>query len=163
MTPPSFHHLVGEYLNARRGLGFGLEAQERFLRDFARHAERIGHSGPVTIELAVQWAGSSSRSSNPAQAARRLAIVRQFAEYRALIDPATEVPPVGLLGPVPRRRSTPHIYTEAEIAALLEQARCLRPRGGLRPATYGVFFALLASTGLRVESTTGAVAVGGWG
>ena len=25
MTPPSFHHLVDEYLNARRGLGFGLE------------------------------------------------------------------------------------------------------------------------------------------
>ena len=65
MTPPSFHHLVDEYLNARRGLGFGLETQEGFLRDFARHAERIGHSGPVTIELAVQWALSSSRSSNP--------------------------------------------------------------------------------------------------
>ena len=44
MTPPSLHHLVDEYLHARRGLGFGLEAQEGFLRDFARHAERIGHS-----------------------------------------------------------------------------------------------------------------------
>ena len=151
MTPPSFHHLVDEYLNARRGLGFGLETDEGFLRDFARHAERSGHSGPVTIELAVQWARSSSRSSNPVQAARRLAIVRQFAQYRALIDPATEVPPIGFLGPIPRRRSTPHIYTEAEIAALLEQARCLRPRDGLRPATYGAFFALLASTGLRLS------------
>ena len=151
MTPPSFHHLVDEYLNARRGLGFGLETQEGFLRDFARHAERIGHRGPVTIELAVQWARSSSRSSKPVQAARRLAIVRQFARYRALIDPATEVPPVGLLGSIPRRRSTPHIYTEAEIAALLQQAHCLRPRGGLRPATYVAFFALLASTGLRLS------------
>ena len=151
MTPPSnFHHLVDEYLNARRGLGFGLETDEGFLRDFARHAERIGHNGPVTIELAVRWA-LASRSTNPVQAARRLAIVRQFAQYRALVDPATEVPPVGFLGPIPRRRSTPHIYTEAEIAALLEQARCLRPRDGLRPATYGAFFALLASTGLRLS------------
>ena len=89
MTPPSFHHLVDEYLNARRGLGFGLETQEGFLRDFARHAERIGHSGPVTIELAVQWALSSSRSSNPVQAARRLSIVRQFARYRALCSAST--------------------------------------------------------------------------
>ena len=151
MTPPSFHHLVDEYLKARRGLGFGLKKQEGLLRDFARHAERIGHSGPVTIELAVQWARSSSRSSNPAQAARRLAIVREFARYRALIDPATEVPPAGLLGRIPTRRSTPHIYTEAEIAALLHQASCLRPRGGLRPATYVAFFALLASTGLRLS------------
>lgn len=151
MTPPSFHHLVDEYLAARRGLGFGLETDEGVLRDFARHAERIGHSGPVTIELAVQWARSSSRSRKPVQAARRLAIVRQFARYRALVDPATEVPPVGLLGPILRRRSTPHIYTEAEIAALLQQARRLRPRGGLRPATYVTFFALLASTGLRLS------------
>ena len=98
MTPPSFHHLVDEYLAARRGLGFGLETDEWFLRDFASRADRIGHSGPVTIELAVQWARSSSRSSNPAQAARRLAVVRQFARYRARFDPATEVPPVGVFG-----------------------------------------------------------------
>jgi len=149
MTPPSFHHLVDEYLTARRGLGFGLETDEWFLRDFASHAERIGHSGPVTIELAVRWA-RSSRSSHPAQAARRLAIVRQFARYRALFDPATEVPPAGHLGSV-RRRSTPHIYTEAEMAALLHQARCLLPRRGLRPATYVAYFALLASTGLRLS------------
>ena len=150
MTPPSFHRLVDEYLNARRGLGFRLETQEGYLRDFARHAERIGHSGPVTIELAVRWA-LSSRSANPAQAARRLTIVRQFARYRALVDPATEVPPVGLLGPDSRRRSTPHIYTDAEIAALLQQARCLLPRHGLLPATYVAYFALLASTGLRLS------------
>ena len=151
MTPPSFHHLVDEYLTARRGLGFGLETDEWFLRAFASHADRVGHSGSVTIELAVQWARSSSRSSNPAQAARRLAIVRQFARYRALVDPATEVPPVGLLGRIPARRSTPHIYTEAEMAALLQQAHCLLPRGGLRPATYVAYFALLASTGLRLS------------
>ena len=65
MTPPSFHHLVDEYLNARRGLGFDLETDEWFLRAFVSHADRAGHSGSVTIELAVQWARSSSRSSNP--------------------------------------------------------------------------------------------------
>ena len=149
MTPPSFHRLVGEYLTARRGLGFDLETAEGYLRNFASHADRIGHSGPVTIELAVQWA-RSSRSTNPAQAARRLAVVRQFARYRALFDPATEVPPAGLLGRIPRR-STPHIYTEAEMAALLQQASCLLPRHGLRPVTYVAYFALLASTGLRLS------------
>ena len=149
MTPPSFHPLVDEYLTARRGLGFNLETAEGLLRDFASHADRIGHSGPMTIELAVQWA-RSSRSSNPAQAVRRLAVVRQFARYRALFDPATEVPPVALLGRNPRR-STPHIYTEAEMAALLQQASCLLPRHGLRPATYVAYFALLASTGLRLS------------
>ena len=102
MTPPSFHRLVDDYLRVRRGLGFDLEWTEWKLRDFATYADRIGHSGAVTIELAVEWA-QSSRSSNPAQAVRRLAAMRQFARHRALFDPATEVPPVGLLGRIPRR------------------------------------------------------------
>ena len=89
-------------------------------------------------------------SSNPAQAVRRLAAVRQFARHRALLDPATEVPPVGLLGRIPRR-PPPHIYTEAEGAALLQQASRLRPEHGLRPATYVAYFALLVSTGLRLS------------
>ena len=149
-TSPSFVDLVDEYLAYRRGLGFALESPRWLLRDFARHADRIGHRGAVTIDLAVQWA-LSSRSSDPAQAARRLSVVRQFARHRAVIDPATEIPPVGLLGHVPRRRGQPHIYSKAEIAALLQQARLLLPRRGLRPRTYIAFFSLLASTGLRLS------------
>ena len=149
MTPPSFHPLVDDYLIARRGLGFGLESPEWLLRDFASHADRIGHSGPLTIELMVQWA-QASQSSNPAQAVRRLAVVRQLARYRALFDPATEVPPVGLLGRI-SRRPPPHIYTDAEVVALLQQASRLLPRQGLRPATYVVYFALLVATGLRLS------------
>ena len=149
MTPPSFHRLVDEYLTVRRSLGFDLETPEWQLRDFASYADRIGHSEPLTIELAVEWA-QSSRSSNPAQAVRRLAAVRQFARHRALFDPATEVPPVGLLGRI-SRRPPPHIYADAEVAALLQHASRLLPQQGLRPATYVAYFSLLVSTGLRLS------------
>ena len=149
MTAPSFLPLVEEYLGYRRGLGFALETPAWLLRDFARYADRSGHRGPLTIELATDWA-CSSRSSDPAQPARRLAAVRQFARYRALLDPGTEVPPAGLLGRVPHRRQA-HIYSDAELAALLEQASLLLPRQGLRPRTYVAFFSLLAATGLRVS------------
>ncbi len=50
MTPPSFHRLVDEYLSVRRGLGFDLETPEWQLRNFASYTDRIGHSGPLTIE-----------------------------------------------------------------------------------------------------------------
>ena len=60
MTPPSFHRLVDDYLRVRRGLGFDLESTEWKLRDFATYADRIGHSGAVTIELAVEWAQSNA-------------------------------------------------------------------------------------------------------
>jgi integrase len=149
MTSASFIHLVDEYLAFRRGLGFALETPRWMLLDFARHADRIGHQGPVTIDLAVQWA-RSSRSSDPAQAVRRLSAVRQFARHRAAFDSATEIPPLGLLGRVPRRKQ-PHIYSDEEVAALLRQASLLLPRGGLRPRTYVALFSLLASTGLRLS------------
>lgn len=149
MSPASFLPLVEEYLAVRRGLGFALETPAWLLRDFARYADAVGHQGPLTTELAVRWA-LCSRSSDPAQAVRRLSAVRQFARYRALLDPATEVPPPGLLGRLPRRKQ-PHIYSDAELAALLYQASLLRPRRGLRPRTYVAFFSLLACTGLRLS------------
>jgi integrase len=149
MTSTRWLALGEEYLSVRRGLGFALEQPSYLLRDFARYADTIGHHGPLTTELVVRWA-QASRSSDPAQAIRRLGAVRQFARYRALLDPATEVPPPGLLGRLPGR-AQPHIYSDAEVAALLKQASLLLPRRGLRPRTYVTFFSLLACTGLRLS------------
>ena len=67
-----------------------------------------------------------------------------------LIDPATEVPPVGFLSRIPRRKS-PHIYSDDEIHALLRQAGQLLPHGGLSPVTYVAFLSLIFSTGLRMS------------
>ncbi len=148
MTPPSFLDQVEDYLAFRRGLGFELKSPGQQLLEFARYADRIGHDGHVTTDLAVQWALATS-SSDPAAPARRLSTVRRFARYRAVFDPATEVPPAGLLGQRPRRKQ-PHIYSDAEVSSLLKQASLLWPRGGLRPQTYVAFFSLLLSTGLRL-------------
>ncbi len=148
MTPPSFLDQVEDYLSFRRGMGFELKSSGLLLLNFARYADRIGRNGHVTNELAVQWALATS-SSDPAAPTRRLSAVRRFAQYRAVLDPATEVPPAGLLGHRPRRKQ-PHIYSAAEIALLLRQASLLWPRGGLRPKTYVAFFSLLFSTGLRL-------------
>jgi len=149
MTGSSVHAWVEEYLAYRRSLGFALKSPAWQLRDFARYAEHVGHQGPLTVDLATRWA-LRSRSADPAQAARRLGIIRSFARHRALFDSATEVPPMGLLGRVPRRQQ-PHIYSDAEIAALLREASRLRPRGGLSATTHATFFSLLVSTGLRLS------------
>jgi integrase len=149
MTDSSLHAQVEEYLSLRRGLGFDLGSAACHLRSFARYAEQVGHRGPITAELATRWA-LRSRSGEPAQAVRRLAFIRVFARHQALIDPATEIPPVDLLGRAPRRKQ-PHIYSDAEIRSLLQQASRMRPRGGLCPKTYVAFFALLLSTGLRLS------------
>lgn len=141
--------LVEDYLRTRRSLGFEMRTEGPELIRFARFAERTGHRGPLTTDLAVRWAQLPT-SASPMYWARRLDIVRRFAKYRVLFDLRTQVPPPGLLGPS-YRRPTPHIYSSLEIAALLEEAAKLGPVGGLRPWTYVTVFGLLASTGIRIS------------
>ncbi|MGH9278298.1 MAG: tyrosine-type recombinase/integrase [Acidimicrobiales bacterium] len=139
--------MTDEYLAVRRRLGFRLDKPAALLADFARYVDRIGQQGPITSDLAMGWVLSSG-SGRSARAAR-LAAVRGFARHLAALEPATEIPPAGVLGPV-QRRQQPHIYSDDETAALLAQAKLLMPRSGLCPRTYVALFSLLASTGLRV-------------
>ena len=143
---PTMLALVQEYLAFRRTLGFALGTAGQELLLFARYADRTGHRGPVTTELAVRWAQLPTQAT-PAYWAWRLQAVRLFAQHQAVEDPRTEVPPPGLLGPT-FRRAQPHIYSTDEVAALLRAARTLRRR--TRPHTCLALFGLLASTGLRV-------------
>lgn len=146
---PAMVVLAQEYLAARRQLGFVLKVEGAELLRFARFADHIGHSGPVTTELAVRWA-KLPLAAKPLYWARRLDLVRRFARALASTVPGTEVPPEGLLGPS-CRRPPPHIYTQAEISSLLGAASQLGPTGGLRPHTYVTLFGLLACTGLRIS------------
>ena len=140
---------VEQYLALRRRLGFDLRSEGSQLLGFARFADANGHRGPLTLDLAVRWARSSERAK-PMTWACRLRVLRPFARYRLQFDPATEVPPLHLLGPA-HPRLAPHVYTAQEIVSLLEAANALSPKDGLRPLTYQTLFGLIAATGLRVS------------
>ncbi len=148
-APLTMRDAVEEYLSVRRKLGFALAIEGQELGRFARFAEKAGQTEPITTELAVQWATLPSGASRLYHA-RRLDVVRRLARYRAVFEPLTEIPPEGLLGPSYRRRE-PHIYSDDEIAELLEMTTRLGPLGGLRPHTYSTLFGLLACTGLRIS------------
>jgi integrase len=149
MSSPTMAALVEQYLVHRRSLGFALRIDGPQLLSFARFADESGHSGPLTTELVVRWATQPSPRTRLFPA-RRLDTVRPFARYRAAFELATEVPPRGLLGPA-RRRPVHHLYTSAELAALIAAAGELGPNKELRPATYATLFGLLAASGLRVS------------
>ncbi len=148
-TQSSIVVLAEEYLALRRRLGYLLKVEGAELLRFARYADRSGHSGPITIELAVRWA-KLPEQADPLYWARRLDIVRRFAKARVVADPETEIPPNGLLGPS-YRRPQPYIYSRDEITALLDVASKLGPPGGLRPHTYVTLFGLLVCTGMRIS------------
>lgn len=140
---------VQDYLKFRRSCGYQLEAPGKELILFARYAALVGHKGPLTTELVVRWA-KLPQDADPRYWATRYDIVRRFAEYRFLFDPATEIPPKGLLGPS-KRRLSPHIYSDGEITAFLQAVSQLAPTDGLHPRTYVALFGLLVSTGMRIS------------
>src|SRR4030042_2752669 len=145
----TFLEAAENYLNYRRKMGFAIRIEGQELLRFAKYADSISHKEHITVELAIQWAKLPQKCSS-IYWARRLDIVRRFAKYLKTIDAGTEVPPEGICGPSYCRK-TPHIYTEEQIASLLNAARALTPLNGLRPNTYATLFGLLASTGIRIS------------
>lgn len=139
---------VKEYLTLRRELGYRLRLPEAQLNEFVSSLEEDGVD-VITTDQAVRWA-TRNPDVQPGQWAARLCAVRQFAKYRSGSDPRTEVPPVGLL-PHRYARTAPYIYSLEEIRELLQAARELAPRDGLRGWTYATLFGLLAVTGLRIS------------
>jgi integrase len=100
----------------------------------------------ITTDAAVAWARLPVQAK-PAWWRRRLSVVASFARHLHTLEPANEVPPAGLLR-YWRRRTPPHLYSDAEIDALLQAA------GGfpnpLRAGTYRTVIGLLTVTGLRI-------------
>lgn len=143
MTP--LRQALDDYLTMRRGLGYKLERAEKLLAQFLAYLDEVGADN-VTVEDALAWARLPA-SADPSWWSQRLSVVRGFAAYLHTLDPAAEVPAAELL-PWRRRRATPYLYTDAEIAALI--AACASLRFPLRVATYGTLLGLLAITGLRV-------------
>jgi integrase/recombinase XerD len=134
---------IGDYLAVRRALGYKLEDHGWLLADFASFLEAAG-ARTVTTRLALDWA-TLPQDALPSWHAARLRVVRGFARHLQALDPATEVPPAGLL-PGRTRRAVPYLYSDAEVAALMAATACLRP--ALHAATHETLIGLLSATGM---------------
>jgi integrase len=139
---------IEEYLAVRRALGFKMLAVGRFLRDFVHFAELEG-APRITTELAVRWA-THRKTCQPPQWANRLCALRLFAEYWKAVDPKTEVPPRGLL-PHRYKRKPPYIYSDEEVARLVQLMKEIESPMQLDGLTYSTLTGLLAVTGMRVN------------
>lgn len=148
-APAPWKARVAAYLAHRRAHGFELAFADGQLQAFARFADVQGPAPHLIVALAAAWA-RTARRPHPLTWARRIEVLRGFAQYWRRWDPATEIPPRNLFGPA-HRRLVPHIFTEAELIALLQATATLTPRGGLRPATCRCVFGLLAASGLRIS------------
>jgi integrase len=140
---------IDYYLALRRQLGFCLEREGAQLLGLANYAQETQHVGPLTVDLMVRWAQSSTKAGAHQQA-RRLGIARRFAQFWAAFAPETEVPSAGQLGPSNSVRRA-HIYSHEQVSDLLNAAGQLRGCPAWRGLTYQTLFGLLACTGLRIS------------
>lgn len=131
-----------EYLAVRRALGYQLAETERQLNAFVAHLDENGID-IVTVDAAVAWATATPRGG---PGFRRLTMVRGFARYLQALDPIHQVPPTGML-PARAARRVPHLYSGADIAALMAAASELDPPGWA--ATVHTMIGLFWATGMR--------------
>jgi DNA polymerase-2 len=117
------------------------------LHRFVDFAEEQGASF-ITRDLSLRFALASPHGQ-PALCAKRLQIVRTFAEHQAGVDARTEVPPRGLLPDGYIRRS-PYVYSDNDIRKLIEGALRLGSRRGLRATTFATLLGLLVVSGMRI-------------
>jgi integrase/recombinase XerD len=143
-----FEKALNDYLRIRRSLGFRLQQQGSYLRNFVAFLQLEGASH-ITTKLALRWATQCANAQLSTKA-ERLGMVRRFASWYSAYEPRTEVPPAGLL-PHGYRRKPPYIYADEEIQGLLRQAQQLSSSKGLRARTITTLFGLLAVTGMRVS------------
>jgi integrase len=136
---------AADYLATRRAMGYKLAYQGQMVGQFGAYLDGVG-AKHLTIAHALSWAKQPADAA-PVWWAVRLSTARGFARFLSALDPATEVPPVGLL-PEPSHRIVPYIYSDEDVARLRGAAGRLRPEH--RADTYQTLIGLIAVTGMRV-------------
>jgi integrase len=135
-----------DYLALRQGLGHKLADHARLLPRFVAWMDHTGQA-TITLQAALEWCQQPIVGPDSNVWSKRMTLVRGFARYLFGIDPATEIPPLGLL-PGRQRWKAPYIFTDHDITLVLAEAGRLRYQRDAR--TYVTLFGLLAATGMRV-------------
>jgi integrase/recombinase XerD len=145
-----FARHAADYLSLRRALGHDLADAARLLPRFIAHLDDVGAS-TITTEVALAWVRRPDADPHSSVWMRRMMVVRGFARHMSGIDPATEVPPLGLVTYRQRWRP-PFIYSDGDVDALMSAVPHVIP-APLRAATFQTMIGLLAATGMRVGET----------
>lgn len=138
---------MDDYLRLRLSLGHQLAEARYLLPDFVDFMHYRGQQ-TITVAAVLAWVRDREPDVVTTVSPRRVTVVRGFARYLSGIDPATEVPPLGLV-PHRHRRGQIFLYSEADIAAIMAAAKQAIPQP-LRAATYHTLVGLLAASGLRI-------------
>jgi integrase len=125
-----------------------LKHREKLLRNFVAYWRDRGCPWPMRSSLVLDWIAVGSHRQHPYRDQRRFYVVRAFLQQIRIFESATEIPE-NIYRPLYRRR-TPHLYSEDDIARLMDAVWQLQTVTPFRQATVYALIGLLASTGLRI-------------
>jgi integrase len=138
---------LADYLRLRRSLGHKLVTEGRQLARLVTYLDDIGED-TVTVATTLPFVFDPDLDPASDIPVKRLTAVRGFARFLAGINPRTEIPPTGLVCHRRRRRS-PYLFSDEDVAAVIRCARMATPFR-FRADTLATVIGLLAVTGMRV-------------
>lgn len=142
-----FADRLARYVQLRRQLGLRFDHQEALLRAFDRYLHERDHRGPLSEQLARDFALAVPGTSLT-MPARRYLVVRHFAEYLAAYDPSTpRLDPKAIYRI--QQQPPPYIFTAQELDQLVRKATEIPQRHPLANRALRTMIGLAASTGLR--------------
>jgi len=143
---------IEEYITYKHSLGYMIKIESQELRHFAKYTRVIEYDGPITSELAVQWASLDNNFSRKYMA-RRLETLHTFSVYISAFDAEAQIPQNGVFGKA-HMRTNPYIYTDDEVLSLMRCASDLHSPDGIRANTVSSAIGLMYATGIRVSELT---------
>ena len=122
---------LSDYLAFRRLGGSESTYHAQLMRDFDRFVHQHGFQGSRPTRPVIEQYLASIQHLQPGTRTNRLSAVRQFCRYLQQFDPPCFVPEPAMVR-LTRPRRIAHIYSRAEIQAILQAAWQLPPSGSLR-------------------------------
>jgi integrase/recombinase XerD len=147
----AFHSVVGpaikRHLALKEALGRQYDGERRVLEYIDQFLTTVG--ADLTAETFAAWCRTQEHLSSGVRR-YRMRVVRNLCLYRRRTEPSCFVPDQAQFPPL-HQPVRPHIFTEEEIARLLEAASGLQPTSGspLRSQVYRLAIVLLYTAGLR--------------
>jgi integrase/recombinase XerD len=141
---------IKQYIELRQAYGLKFSSAIPVLHQFAEFCRKNRHQ-TITTAAVIDWTQTYPESTR-LSISTRIRIVRGFAAYWKVFDPKTEIPPREL-SREKSGRIKPHIYTNREIAGILDACLKFNAERGqsnpIRRQTFYTCFGLIAATGLR--------------
>ena len=138
------------FLSYKRAMGFRYERPEGTLRHFDRYLHKAcgAPNRRVDLRSVIQTWLAEGQGRKPITAATDLGVIRQFCLYRRRHDPNGFVPGRECFPPCLESQFVPHIFSDAEVRAVMRQIA--RSRGS-RVQRLGkrLLWLVLYCTGLR--------------